>query len=364
MRGPLDPGPDLVRHELHGAPGERWIGPVVARVEQCAERADLVAECKNLVRDALGGSRDYETLDAPLRRELGIRLVGKVAHDVQRARLRELGPHDVEVEVVRAVLAMHVAMCRGLVIGHENAARHAPPGSIGTEARRSPAFQVVLNVGPDDVRTHVGRRDSGPAARSRGVRSLSVRSDRGDGDGRMGLLQRSDSDTHSDVPIERALRGGPVELAFDPVRRLFAPDPAHVLERLLGLAISIRAQISDGFCVTGNAGSDSQDQSTLHQVVHHRDLRCHHRRVVVGERKHAGTEGDRRARIGEIRNESEARGDRLGRVDEMLADEGLAVAEPVGEHDRFAILAKNVPIGTGRRVDGLDEESELQGVLH
>ena len=48
----------------------------------------------------------------------------------------------------------------------------------------------------------------------------------------------------------------------------------------------------------------------------------------------------------------------------MLADEGLAVAEHAGEHDRFAILAQNVPIGTGRRVDGLDEESELQGVLH
>src|SRR5579883_201265 len=117
MRGPSDPGPDLVRHELHGAPGERWIGPVVARVEQCTERADLVAECKNLVRNALRGSRDYETLNAPLRREIGIRLVGKVAHDVQRAGLRELGPHDVEVEVVRAVLTMHVAMCRSLVIG-------------------------------------------------------------------------------------------------------------------------------------------------------------------------------------------------------------------------------------------------------
>lgn len=82
MRGPINPGPDFVRHELHGAPGERWIDPVVARVEQCAERTDLVAECKNLVRDALRGSRDYETLDAPLRREFGIRLVGKVAHDV------------------------------------------------------------------------------------------------------------------------------------------------------------------------------------------------------------------------------------------------------------------------------------------
>lgn len=79
MRGLIDPGPDLVRHQLHRAPGERWIGPVVARVEQCAERADLVAECKNLVCDALGGSRDYETLDAPLRGEFGIRLVSE--HD-------------------------------------------------------------------------------------------------------------------------------------------------------------------------------------------------------------------------------------------------------------------------------------------
>lgn len=312
-----------------------------------------------------GGSRDYETLDAPFRREIGIRLVGKVAHDVQRVTLRELGPHDMEIEVVCAALAMHVAMCRGLVIGHENAACHAPPGSIGTEARRSSAFQVVLNVGPDYVCTQVGRRDSGPAACSCGVRSPSVRSDRGDGDGRMGLLQRSDSDTHSDVSIERSppwwsgrtcLRSGTAALRSRSGTRARAPpgscdfDPSPNLRWLL-------RHLS-------NARSDSQDQSTLHQVVHHRNLRCHHRRVVVGERKHAGTEGDRRARIGEIRNESEARGDRLGRVNEMLADEGLAVAKSVGEHDRFAILAKNVPIGTGRRVDGLDEESELQGVLH
>src|SRR5262245_19264849 len=48
----------------------------------------------------------------------------------------------------------------------------------------------------------------------------------------------------------------------------------------------------------------------------------------------------------------------------MLADKGFAIAEPVGEHDRFAVLAESVRIGTGRRVDGLDEESELQRVLH
>ena len=48
----------------------------------------------------------------------------------------------------------------------------------------------------------------------------------------------------------------------------------------------------------------------------------------------------------------------------MLADEGFAIAESIGEHDRFAILTENIRIGAGRRVDGLDEESELQRVLH
>ena len=95
-------------------------------------------------------------------------------------------------------------------------------------------------------------------------------------------------------------------------------------------------------------------------MVDHRDLRRGHRGVVVGEREHAGAERDRRARIGQACDESEARGDRFGRVDEMLADEGLAVAKPVSEHDRFAVLAQDVRIGPGRRVDGLDEEAEVQ----
>lgn len=51
----------------------------------------------------------------------------------------------------------------------------------------------------------------------------------------------------------------------------------------------------------------------LHQVIHHGDLRCRHRRVIVGE------------------------------------------------HNRFALFAKNVPIGANRRVDWLYEKSELQG---
>ena len=86
--------------------------------------------------------------------------------------------------------------------------------------------------------------------------------------------------------------------------------------------------------------------------------------MVVSKRKHTGTEGDRRAGIGQVGDESKARRNRLGRVDEMFADEGFVIAESIGEHDRFAILPQNIGIGAGRRVNGLDEESELQRGLH
>jgi hypothetical protein len=89
MRGSIDPGPDLVRRELHRAPGELWIGPVVTCIEQRAERADLVSEFENPVRDTLRGSRDHQTLEAAPGRELGIRLAGKVAHHVQSQAYRD-----------------------------------------------------------------------------------------------------------------------------------------------------------------------------------------------------------------------------------------------------------------------------------
>ena len=92
-------------------------------------------------------------------------------------------------------------------------------------------------------------------------------------------------------------------------------------------------------------------------MIDHCDLCRRHRRVVVGERKYAGTERDRRARIGKARDKGEARGNRLGRIHKVLTDEGLAIAESIGEYDCLVVLAKNVPIGPGRRVDGLDEKS-------
>src|SRR6185312_7389918 len=48
----------------------------------------------------------------------------------------------------------------------------------------------------------------------------------------------------------------------------------------------------------------------------------------------------------------------------MLPDEGFAIAESIGEHDRLTVLTENIRIGPGRRVDRLDEESELQRLRH
>src|SRR5262245_33918856 len=62
LHGSIDPGQDLVGHELHGTPGERGIGPVVPRIEEGAERADLAAQREYSVRDALRGSGNHETL--------------------------------------------------------------------------------------------------------------------------------------------------------------------------------------------------------------------------------------------------------------------------------------------------------------
>lgn len=100
----------------------------------------------------------------------------------------------------------------------------------------------------------------------------------------MRALQRADCDAYPDLRIERALRRGSVELALDSIGRLFAPDPAHVLERLLSLAVPVRAQVSHGLGVAGNAGPHSQHEPALHQMVDHRDLRRGHRRVVVRKR--------------------------------------------------------------------------------
>src|SRR5258706_6103691 len=50
----------LLGHQLHRAPGELGIDPVMARVVERAERPDLLAEGEDLLDDAVHGSGEHE----------------------------------------------------------------------------------------------------------------------------------------------------------------------------------------------------------------------------------------------------------------------------------------------------------------
>ena len=60
-------------------------------------------------------------------------------------------------------------------------------------------------------------------------------------------------------------------------------------------------------------------------------------------------------------DEGEARGDRLGEVSHVLADQRLAIAELVSEYHRFLIFAQHLAIDAVDRMDGLGKETEFHG---
>jgi hypothetical protein len=122
--------------------------------------------------------------------------------------------------------------------------------------------------------------------------------------------------------------------------------------------------VADRVGIARDTGTEAEHETTLHQVIDHRDLRRGHRGVIVRKRQHSGAEGDRRAGVGEMRDEREARGDRLGGVDQVLADERLAIAKAISQHHGLSVFAQDVGVGARRRVDRLDEETELQSFLH
>jgi hypothetical protein len=103
----------------------------VACIEKRAEGPELAAEGEDLLGNALGGSRDYESLERAFERELGVRLLGAIAKHTETSECREFGHHDSEVEAVSAVLLVGIAN-RGLrVVGNEDATRESPSGWVG-----------------------------------------------------------------------------------------------------------------------------------------------------------------------------------------------------------------------------------------
>ena len=79
------------------------------------------------------------------------------------------------------------------------------------------------------------------------------------------------------------------------------------------------------------AGADAEQEAALAHVVELRDLRRDHRRMPVRQVDHAGAEDDAAGLRDQARHEHQRRRDRLGGGGEMLADEDLVEAEPLGQ---------------------------------
>src|SRR5262249_23168412 len=83
----LDGGVDLRHHLLgeqgHGAPGERYVTPVLAGIEQRAEIADLLAEFQDLVGDLVGRAVDDQLVADAVERHLAVRLVAPRLEQLQ-----------------------------------------------------------------------------------------------------------------------------------------------------------------------------------------------------------------------------------------------------------------------------------------
>jgi hypothetical protein len=94
----------------------------------------------------------------------------------------------------------------------------------------------------------------------------------------------------------------------------------------------------------------------------HRRLRRDLGRMVIAHGDGAAAEHDALRVVRQAREEHQARGDVLGEVGDVLADERLAVAEPVGEQDRLAILGVRLPRIPRRRVQRHHERGESHGL--
>src|SRR5262249_16699206 len=134
----------LLRHQLHRAPRELRIHPVVAGGVGRAERADLLAEREQLLDHAVHRAGD----DQARRHRLGgDRRVGLVLVQLEEiaaaAEADELADELLEVEVVRTLRAVAILLRRALVVGDQDRLRHAPVLALGLLARRLTAFDVA-----------------------------------------------------------------------------------------------------------------------------------------------------------------------------------------------------------------------------
>jgi hypothetical protein len=105
--------------------------------------------------------------------------------------------------------------------------------------------------------------------------------------------------------------------------------------------------------------ADAQDKAPLEQRIDHRDFRRRERRMAVGEVDRAAAELDAARVARERGDEDQARGDGLGEVGEVLADERFLEAEPLGEQHRLAVLFQRLAPVASDRVQRHGEVAEL-----
>ena len=180
----------------------------------------------------------------------------------------------------------------------------------------------------------------------------------------MRLLKRLGDDAHAEVEVEGARRRDLVELAVQIVGRRAGPDVENVIYGLGEHRAPVHVEDAERLGVRGQrAGADAEQEPALEHVIEHRGLGGDQHRMAVGQVGGPGAELDAPRFRHQAGDEDHARRDGLGGVGDVLADESLAEAEPVGQDERLAILLEGGHVVALQPMDRHGEESELHAAL-
>ena len=130
---------------------------------------------------------------------------------------------------------------------------------------------------------------------------------------------------------------------LDVVGRIALPDGEDHVDRLGEDLVAVFIEDPERFRIGGERpGADAEDEAALREVIEHRRVRGDQRRMRMRQIRGSGGELDR-LRLADQRGEKdEAVGDVLAAVGEVLADERVVEAEPVGEDHRLAVFLQRL----------------------
>ena len=180
-------------------------------------------------------------------------------------------------------------------------------------------------------------------AGAHGDDALGERCHDGPDDLRPRCLQRLADDPDAHLVVEGGGGGDPEPVAgqVDVVGRVLLPEPGDDVDGLGEHLVAVLVEDAQEFGIRGEgAGADAEDEPAAGEVVEHRAVDGHQRRVHVGQVGRPGAQPDLGRVVDQRGQEDEAVGDVLVPVGEVLADEGVVEAEPVGEDHRLPVLAE------------------------